>query len=136
MRTRRILAFAFWEFRRILLAISGDWLLDFRAMSLLVCTEICVVLSALEFGSTIFGHRLIPASEPGVVLFALCWAITITALNLYAVSHKNHWKQYEREFDGYSRFIKVIGGLVMIMLLGLAGAASVWLTAAMVTLPR
>jgi hypothetical protein len=31
MRTRRILAFAFWEFRRILLAISGDWLLDFRA---------------------------------------------------------------------------------------------------------
>ena len=82
------------------------------------------------------GHRLIPASEPGVALFALCWAITITALNLYAVNYKNHWKQYEREFDAYSKFIKFIGCPVMIMLMGLAGSTSVWLTAAMVTLPR
>ncbi len=84
----------------------------------------------------IVGRRLLPASQPSATLFALCCAIMVAALNLYAVSHKSHWKQYEREFEAYSTFIKVIGCLVMIVLLVLAGTISVWLTATMVALPR
>jgi hypothetical protein len=109
LQSRKLVAFAFWEFRRTLVAISGDWLLDFRAMSLLVITQICLILSVLEFGSIILGRRLIPASMPGATLFALCFAIAIAVLNLYAVSYNNHWKQYEREFEGYSTFIKTLG---------------------------
>jgi hypothetical protein len=135
IQPRKLLAFAFWEFRRALIAISGSWLLDFRAMSLLVITQICLILSLLEVGSIILGRRLIPAGQPVATLFALCCAITITALNLYAV-YKNHWKQYEREFETYSTFIKAIGCIVMIVLLGLAGTTAVWLTAAMASLPN
>lgn len=119
-----------------MIAISGDWALDFRALSLLVCTQICVILSALELGSMMLGRRLIPASQPGVTLFALCWAMAIAGLNIYAIGYKNHWRQYEREFEAYSNSVKTIGCLVMVVLLGLAGATSVWLTSTMVALPR
>jgi hypothetical protein len=43
---RKLLVFAFWELRRILLAISEDWLLDFRAMSILVITQVSSIHSA------------------------------------------------------------------------------------------
>jgi hypothetical protein len=136
IRPRKLVAFAFWEFRRAIFAISGDWLLDFRAMGLLVITQTCLVLSMLEFGSIVLGHRLIPASQPGATLIALCCAISIAALNLYAVSHKDHWKRYEREFEAYSTFTKTVGCLAVIVLLGLAGTTSVWLTATVATLPH
>jgi hypothetical protein len=134
--TRKLLAFSFWEFRRILLAVSGDWLLDFRAMALLAFTEICVVLIALELGSMALGHRLIPGSEQAVTAFGWILALAITAINHYAVSHKDHWKRYEREFDGYSKTIKSIGWLVMITMLVAAGTTAVWLTAVVRVLPR
>jgi len=135
VRPRKIFAFAFWEFRRILAAIAGDTLLDFRAMSLLVFTQACLLLSAFEFGSVMLGYRLIPVGQPGVTAFVLFWTVTITAVNLYAVSYKNHWKQYEREFNAYSAFIKNIGCFVIVLLLGLAGTTAIWLTAAVKALP-
>ena len=136
VQPRKLLVFAFWEFRRILLAISGDTLLDFRAMSLLVFTQACVLLSALEFGSIMLGRRLIPTNELGITAFVLFWTITITAVNHYAVSYKNHWKRYEREFDGYSNVTKAMGWLVMIIMLVLGSTTAIWLTAGVKALPR
>lgn len=92
--------------------------------------------SALEFGSIVLGRRLIPTGHPDAMVFVLFLAITVTALNQYAVSHKNHWKQYEREFDGYSKLTKAIGIVVMAVLPVVSGAMAIWLTGAMVGLPR
>jgi hypothetical protein len=133
---RKLIAFAFWELRRLLLAISGDWIVDFRAMALLVLTEFCVIFSALEFGSITSGRRLIPPGHSDAMVLVLFLAITITALNQFAVSHENHWKQYESEFEGYSKLTKAIGIVVMAVLPPLSGATAIWLTGAMVALPR
>jgi len=103
IQTRKLLAFSFWEFRRILLAVSGDWLVDFRAMVLLAVTQACVAFCALELGELSLGRRLIPGSEPGVTVFELIFALAIAAVNHYAISRKAYWKRYEREFDGYSK---------------------------------
>jgi hypothetical protein len=135
-QTRKLFVFSLWEFRRILLAISDDWLLDFRAMSLLVVTQTCLVLSALELGELTFGRRLIPSGEPGATAFALCFALAITAFNYYAISRENYWKQYEPEFDRYSNTIKTIGWLILITMLVIAGSMAIWLIAAVKALPR
>ena len=105
-------------------------------MTLLVLTQFSVIFSALEFGSIVLGHRLIPARHLDAMVFVLFLAITITALNRYAVSYKNHWKQYEREFDGYSKFTRVVGMLVMAALPALAGATAIWLTTGVAELPH
>jgi len=133
---RKLLVFAFWGLRKGLLAISGDWVVDFRAMTLLIFTQFSVVFSALEFGSIVLGRRLITAGHPDAMVFVLFLASTITAPNRYAVSYKNHWKQYEREFDAYSKFAKTIGIVVMTVLPILAGGTAIWLAGAMVGLPR
>jgi len=39
LQPRKVLAFAFWELRRVLNVISDDSWVEFRAMSLLVCTQ-------------------------------------------------------------------------------------------------
>jgi hypothetical protein len=136
MRLRKLIAFAFWELRRILLAISDDWVLDFRAMSILVLTQFSLVFGALELGSIVTGHRLIPAGHPDALVFVLFLAILITALNRYAVSYKNYWKQYEHEFNGYPKFTRAFGMFVMAVLPPLAGGTAIWLTAGMAGLPR
>jgi hypothetical protein len=133
---RKLIVFAFWGLRRFLLAISGDWVVDFRAMALLALTQFSIIFSALEFGSIVLGRRLIPTGHPDAIVFVLFLAITITALNQYAVSYKNHWKLYEREFDGYSELTKAIGIVVMAVLPVLSGAMAIWLTGAMVGLPH
>jgi predicted RNA binding protein YcfA (HicA-like mRNA interferase family) len=60
---RKLIVFAFWELRRFLLAISGDWVVDFRAMALLALTQFSIIFSALEFGSIVLGRRLIPTGQ-------------------------------------------------------------------------
>ena len=136
MQLRKLIAFAFWALRSFLLAISGDWVVDFRTMTLLVFTQFSVIFSTLEFGSIVLGHRLIPAGHLDAMVFVLFLAITLTALNRYAVSYKSHWKQYEREFAGYTKFTRAVGMLVMAVLPVLAGATAIWLTTGMAELPR
>jgi hypothetical protein len=136
VQPRKLLVFAFWEFRLAIIAISGDWLVDFRAMGLLVCTQICLIFSLLEYGSIMLGRRLIPANQPDVTLLSLFCAIAITTLNVYAITYKDHWKKYRHEFDAYSKLLKILGCILMIVLLGLGAATSIWLAAKMVVLPR
>jgi hypothetical protein len=51
------------------------------------------------------------------------------------VQHKNRWKQFEHEFEGYSKLAKTIGGIVMLALPFLTLVALIWTGKAMAPLP-
>jgi amino acid transporter len=126
LQPRKVLAFAFWELRRVLNAISDDSWLEFRAMSLLVCTQMGLILNFLGIVSILLKRSFIPTHGLGQTLFIALLAAAITALNYYGVQYKNRWKQFEGEFDGYSKSIKAIGGFIVIVLPILTGAAMSW----------
>jgi len=135
VQPRKVLAFAFWELRRILCAISDDGWADWRAMGLLVCTQIGLVLNIFALASVISGHRLIPTHGIELTAFAVSLSVVITATNYYAVRFENRWKHFEREFERYPKLIQRLGCVVMIALPLLTAAAMVWSAATMARLP-
>jgi len=134
LQPRKVLAFAFWELRRVLNAISDDSWVEFRAMSLLVCTQMGLILNFLGIASILLKRSLIPTHGLGATLFIAFLAAAITALNYYGVQHKSRWKQFEGEFDGYSKSIKFVGCLVMIVLPILTGVTMSWTAVTMARL--
>jgi hypothetical protein len=134
LQPRKILAFAFWELRRILNAISDDSWIEFRAMSLLVCTQMGLILNFLGIASILLKRSFIPTHGLEQTLLIAFLATAITALNYYGVQYKSRWKQFEGEFDGYSKSTKTAGCLVMIVLPILTGAAMGWTAATMARL--
>ena len=116
IQLRKLIAFAFWELRRILNAFAGDSWLDFRAMALLVCTQVALLLSLFGTASILTRSSLLPPQGLASAFFGLVLAATVSALNYYGIQYKDRWKQFESEFDGYSKSRKAIGGLVMIVL--------------------
>jgi hypothetical protein len=82
-----------------------------------------------------FRHRLIPIGQPGVTVFVVFWGIAIAAFNHYVIGYRNHWKQYEREFNAYSKLTRGIAVVVMTLLPVLAGVAAICLAGAMASLP-
>ena len=134
LQPQKALAFAFWELRRVLIAISGDGWVELRAMSLLVCTQVGLILSLFGIASISLKRSFIPTHGLGLTLFGVLVATAVTALNYYGVQYKDRWKHFENEFNGYSKSVKTIGCLVVIALPILTAAAMSWTAATMARL--
>jgi hypothetical protein len=134
LQLRKALAFAFWELRRTLTAISGDGWVEWRAMSLLVCTEVGLILNLFGIASILLKRSLIPTHGLVLAFFGVFLAAAVTAGKYYGVQYKDRWKRFENEFDSYSKSRKTIGCLVMIMLPVLTAAAMSWTAATMARL--
>lgn len=134
IQLRKLIAFAFWELRRILNAIAGDDWLDFRAMALLVCTQMGLVLSLFGAASILTRCSLLPPQGLALTFFNLFLAATVSAANYYGIQYKDRWRQFESEFNKYSKSRKAIGGIVMIVLPILAIVAAVWVASKMAQL--
>jgi hypothetical protein len=134
LQPRKVLAFAFWELRRVLNAISGDGWVEWRAMSLLVCTQVGLILTVFGIASILLRRSFIPTHGMGLMLFGVFLAAVVTAINYYEVQHKDRWRQFEGEFDGYSTATKTIGCLVMVVLPVLTVVAMGWTAAIMARL--
>jgi hypothetical protein len=126
IRPRKLLAFAYWELRRTIIAISGKEWADGRAMALLVLIAVGLTLTALSVCSIIVGREVIPLHGLGSIIFIVGMPAIIVAFLNFEVKHKNRWKQFEREFEGYSKFTRTIGGIVMIALPFITIAAMIW----------
>jgi len=103
-RPRKIFALHFGNFADSC-SYAGDTLLDFRAMSLLVLHPGLFTPEWHLNSDRSCGLQLIPVGQPGVTACVVLDG-TLLQSTLYAVGYKNHWKQYEREFNAYSAFIK------------------------------
>jgi hypothetical protein len=132
---RKVLAFAYWELRRTIIAISGNEWADSRAMALLVLIVIGLTLITLNFCSFIAGRELIPLHGSRSTIFVLGVPAIIVVWLVFEVQHKNRWKQYEHEFEGYSKPARTIGGVVMVALPFLMLAALIWTGKKMAQLP-
>jgi hypothetical protein len=127
LHLRKLLAFVFWGLRRVLTAIGGDYGLDWRASTLLVCTEVGLVLCLLGIASIVLGRSFIPASGLRLTYFGVFLVGGVSLLNYYELQYQDKWKQFEREFNGYSRSRKTIGCVVVVMLPILTAAAMSWI---------
>lgn len=134
IQLRKLIAFAFWELRRILNAIAGDAWLDFRAMALLVCTQIGFVLSLLGTVSILTRRSLLPPQGLASTFFNLFLAATVSVVNYYGIQYKDRWKRFESEFNAYSKSRKAVGGLVIMVLPILAIVSAVWVASKMAQL--
>lgn len=119
----------------VLKAISNDGSVEWRAMCLLVCTQIGIVLNILGFVSVVLGRRFITAPSPAATMFCIVLAVGVTAYTYYAVRYKNTWRFFEPEFEGYSKLVKRIGGIVMIALPVLLIAGMGWSASILRRLP-
>jgi hypothetical protein len=136
IRPRKLLAFAYWELRRMIVTISGKEWADGRAMALLVLIVIGLTFTTLSLCSLIVGRVLIPLEGPGSIIFTLGVPAIIVGWLSFEVRHKNRWKQFEREFESYSKLTRTIGGVVMITLPFITLAATIWSGATMARLPH
>jgi hypothetical protein len=132
----KVLAFAFWELRGILRAISDDKSVDWRAMGILICTQIAVIMSVFAIASVMLGRRIIPGSGPTLTLFGVLLSATVTAINYYAVWYEKRWKSFEREFESYSVLVRRFGGVVVIALPIMTIAGIAWLVGIVAQLPE
>jgi hypothetical protein len=71
LQPRKLLAFAFWELRGVLNAISPDGWVDWRAMGLLVCTQVGLILNFFGIASILLRHSLIPTHGFVLTLFGV-----------------------------------------------------------------
>jgi hypothetical protein len=133
---RKLLAFAFWELRRTIIAISGKEWADGRAMALLTLIVTGLTLNTMSLCSIIVGRELIPLHGLGSVIFTLGVPAIIVVWLVFEVRHKNRWKQFEPEFESYSTLTKTIGGIVMITLPFFTLATTIWSGVTMARLPQ
>jgi hypothetical protein len=99
-------------------------------MCLLGCVQIGIVSMVLELVSIALGRRLLTAGSPVATIFSLVLVVSVTALNYYAVRYRSSWKYFEPEFEGYSKLVHRVSGVVVIMLpivliVGIGWAATV-----------
>jgi hypothetical protein len=116
------------------IAFTGDGWIDWRAMCLLVCTQVGLILSLLGISSIVLKRNLIPTHGLGLTFFIVALPAAVAGLNYYCVQYKGRWKQFEKEFDSYSELRKTVGCVIMIILPLLTAVTMSWTAAAMVRL--
>ena len=110
---RTWLAFMYWELRTISAAISSDGLSDWKAVATIVVFEILVIVGLTNAAAVYLGHRLIDKGSPFIFLVGLA----IVVINgPAAVGKHKRWDRLSTEFESYSRPVRIVGGIVVVLL--------------------
>ena len=109
---RKAFAFLFWQLRSLSEALYDDGLADWKALTIIGCLEVAVLMSVVSGIAIARGHRpvLIPKAELWVVALG-CGAI-LHALNYFSLKYKNRWKRFEKEFKRYSSRVRLFGAII------------------------
>ncbi len=124
-------SFAYWELSRLFKAIYDDGWAEWKAMAILICAEICMIMGVYGFISLLIGHRLLHATSLLLRVFGIIVVLAIIAGNYYTLLSGNRWSRFEAEFESYSRATQVTGCVGVVgILLGTLVATLAVLTAA------
>lgn len=77
----KYLSFAYWELTQFFKAIYDDGFDEFKAMTIIGCTEICIVMALVGCLSLLIGHRVLVASWWTGRLFIIVVAVILFASN-------------------------------------------------------
>jgi hypothetical protein len=132
----KLLAFSFWELRRLFVAIYDDGWADFKAMAFLICAQAALVVTFFDIASLVLGHKVSP--RPGLAqnCFMVAMSAVIVAANYFSVQYNAKWRRFEAEFEGYSPFVRVCGCVVVAIIVLASFISMIFLGAAVSHLPR
>ena len=130
---RTWLAFMFWELRTIARAISDDGLSDWKATGTIVIFEILAIVGLTDATAVYLGHRLIDKGSP--FIFLVGFAIVVINIPAAVGKHKR-WDRLSTEFESYSRPVRIVGGIMVVLLVVAAILVTGHFGAAQRLLPR
>jgi hypothetical protein len=84
------------------------------AMVVIVVFEVLAILGLTDAASVYLGHRLINKGSPGT--FLVGFAIVIANIPAIMGKHR-HWDKLSAEFKAYPAFIRIGGGIAVILLI-------------------
>ena len=109
---RKAFAFLFWQLRGLCEALYDDGLADWKALTIIGCLEVAVLLSLVSGIAMARGHRPVLLSKPELWMVGLGCGAVLHALNYFSLKYKNRWKRFEKEFKGYSQRTRLIGAVI------------------------
>lgn len=110
---RTWLGFMFWELRTMFAAVRNDGQSDWKATVIIVVFEILAIFGLTDAVSVSLGHRIIDKGSP--FLYLVGFAIVIA--NTPAILGKHlHWDRLSAEFETYPTFVRVGGGIAVVLL--------------------
>jgi hypothetical protein len=130
---RTWLAFMFWELRTMFAAIRNDGQDDWKAMVIIVVFEIAVMFALTDGAAVYLGHRFIDNGNP--FLYLAGFAILVANTPAIVGKHRR-WDRLGTEFESYPTFIRICGGIAVVLLIAAAIFLSGHLGAALRDLPR
>jgi hypothetical protein len=112
------LSFAYWELSRLFKAIYDDGWAEWKAMAILICAEIFMLMGVYGCISLFIGHRLLHTTSSLSRPLGIMVVLAVIAANYYALLSNNRWSRFEAEFESYSRATRIAGcvGVVGILL--------------------
>jgi hypothetical protein len=103
----------FWELRTIAKSLSDDGLSDWKATGTIVIFEILAIVGLTNATAVFLGRKLIAKGSP----FILEVAFAVVLINTpAALGNFRRWHRLVREFDSYSKPIRFLGGVLVVML--------------------
>jgi uncharacterized membrane protein len=126
----KVYSFVYWELTQLFKAIYDDGLAGWKAIAILGCAEILIIMGVYGCVSLVIGHRLLHGTTWVSRLLGIVVALAVFAANYGALLGNNRWRRFEEEFESYPRSGRVaaIIGIVGI-LLGIVVATLAALTA-------
>jgi hypothetical protein len=103
----------FWELRTMFAAIRNDGQSDWKAMAIIVVFEIAVMFALTDAAAAYLGHRVIDKGSP--IIYLVGFAIAVANTPAIVGKHR-HWDKLGIEFDSYPTFIRIGGGIAVILL--------------------
>ena len=99
----KVLAFAFCEMRRFALFFRNDQFAGWKAHFFLLALESYWFVSILAALSVAFSHLLFPKSKAEIAALLSIVLLLFAQCNYYFLIKNDSWKNFQAEFDRYSR---------------------------------
>jgi hypothetical protein len=123
-------SFVYWELSQFFKAIYDDGLAEWKAIAILGCAEVLIMMGVYGSISLVIGHRLLHGTTWVSRLLGIVVALAVFAANYGALLRNNRWRRFEEEFESFSRSSRVAGIIGIIgVLLGIVIATLASLTA-------
>ena len=107
------LAFVFWILNRMFKVIYDDGFSDVKALAVIVCSELLILMGVLCIAFLGVGYRFLPVHGALSFVMAGALSLAVTGLNYYALCYENRWIRFKAEFETYSVTTRVFSGLAI-----------------------
>lgn len=113
MLPTKLLAFAFYQLRELFKILRDDRFSDFKALSIILFTESCLLLDTLAVASILAGHLFVPRTTGTNIIGYVFVLVCLADINYRLLKRNDNWSRFKQEFDAYPWWGRVLGRLAV-----------------------